>query len=279
LVQDPVVESRPDSEVLAEFGAEPGPLQRLDGGQGTTWIVGDLVVKPVGDVAEAEWVGAVLCDLPERGFRLSRPVQSRTGRWTVAGWSAWSRVDGCHDVSTRWDDVLAAGEALHGALREVSRPDFLDARDNVWVEGERAAWDDDAPRVLHTRLAPLAEQLAAFRTPHRGPEQIVHGDLTGNVLFAEPLDPAIIDFTPYWRPVGFASAVVVADAIAWHGASPALTDALSDADDSRSMLARAALFRLITCDRAALSRGTSASAYLRENLAAHSRILEALRAM
>jgi uncharacterized protein (TIGR02569 family) len=273
------VVSRPDSQVLAEFGVERGLLQRLDGGQGRTWVVGDLVLKPVGDVAEAEWVGAVLSDLPERGFRLSRPVQSRTGRWAVAGWSAWRRVDGHHNVSTRWDDVLAAGEALHAALRGVPRPDFLDTRDNIWVDGERAAWDDGAPRVIHPSLAPLAEQLAAFRTPDRAPEQIVHGDLTGNVLFAEALAPAIIDFTPYWRPVGFASAVVVADAIAWHGATSALADALSDIDEPRSMLARAGLFRLITSDRAALSKGDHASAYLGDTLAAHSRILGAIRAM
>jgi hypothetical protein len=125
----------------------------------------------------------------------------------------------------------------------------------------------------------LAEQLAAFRTANRAPEQIVHGDLTGNVLFAEGMAPAIIDFTPYWRPVGFASAVVIADAIAWHGATSALTDALSDTDEPRSMLARAALFRLITSDRAALGQGANAAAYLQENLAAHSRILEAIRAM
>ena len=237
------------------------------------------MLKPVGDVAETEWVGPVLRDLPERGFRLSRPVQARSGRWAVAGWSAWSRVDGRHNLSTRWGDVLAVGEALHEALREVPRPDFLDSRDNIWVEGERAAWGEDAPRVIHPCLAPLAEQLAAYRTPSRDPEQIVHGDLTGNVLFAEPLAPAIIDFTPYWRPASFAAAVVVADAIAWHAATSALADGMSDADDPRSMLARAGLFRLITSDRAALSRGDNASEYLRENLAAHSRILEALRAM
>lgn len=273
------MESRPDSQVLAEFGAEPGPLQRLDGGQGRTWVVGDLVVKPVGDAAETEWVGAVLRDLPERGFRVSRPIQSRGGRYAVGGWSAWTRVDGRHNVSTRWGDVLAAGEALHDALRDVPRPNFIDARVNIWVEGERAAWDDGAPRVIHPALGPLAEQLAAFRTTNRAPEQIVHGDLTGNVLFAEGMAPAIIDFTPYWRPVGFASAIVVADAIAWHGATSALADALSDGDERRSMLARAALFRLITSDRAALSLGDNASAYLRENLAAHSRILDALRDM
>jgi uncharacterized protein (TIGR02569 family) len=264
--------------VLAEFGVGSGPPLRVDGGQGRTWVAGDLVLKPVDDAAEAEWVAAVLCDLPERGFRLSRPVRSRTGRWTAAGWSAWSRVDGDHNVSTRWREVVALGKSFHEALRDVPRPDFLDARDNIWVEGEEAAWDDEPPRVLHPALASAAEQYAAFRTPSRAPDQIVHGDLTGNVLFADPLAPAIIDFTPYWRPASFASAVVVADAIAWHGASPDLTNVVSTDDDPRSMLARAGLFRLITSDRAA-RRQVDPTTYLLQNVAAHSRILDAIRAM
>jgi hypothetical protein len=44
------------------------------------------------------------------------------------------------------------------------------------------------------------------------------------------------------------------------------------------MLARAGLFRLITSDRAA-RRQVDAAAYLLENVEAHSRILEAIRAM
>jgi hypothetical protein len=39
------------------------------------------------------------------------------------------------------------------------------------------------------------------------------------VLFHDGLPPAIIDFTPYWRPVGYASAIVVADALVWEGAT------------------------------------------------------------
>ena len=38
----------------------------------------------------------------------------------------------------------------------------------------------------------------------------MHGDLTGNVLFAEGLPPAILDLSLYFRPPGFATAVVLA---------------------------------------------------------------------
>jgi uncharacterized protein (TIGR02569 family) len=273
------VNSRPSAEVLAEFGVGPHPLHRFRGGAGRTWGVGTVVLKPVEDVVEAEWVGSILCDLPERGFRVSRPVMSGAGHWTVGGWSAWTRLEGTHNVSTRWSEVLAAAEAFHVALRDVARPGFLDHRESIWCAGDRAAWNDGPPQVMNASLAPIAEQLDAFRSPSQAPGQIIHGDLTGNVLFARSLAPAIIDFAPYWRPASFGSAVVVADAIAWHKASPGLTRLLSTDDDPRSMLARAAIFRLIASDRAVASRPRDHSAYLQDNVHAHSRILAALRSM
>ncbi len=36
----------------------------------------------------------------------------------------------------------------------------------------------------------------------RGTAQLVHRDLTGNVLFHPPLPPLVIDLSPYWlRPL------------------------------------------------------------------------------
>ena len=47
------------------------------------------------------------------------------------------------------------------------------------------------------------------------PNQIVHGDLHGNVLFAGDAAPAVVDLTPYWRPGGWAIGVLAVDAVAW----------------------------------------------------------------
>ena len=47
------------------------------------------------------------------------------------------------------------------------------------------------------------------------PSQLVHGDLFNNVLFAGDAPPAVIDITPYWRPVGWAVGVIAVDALAW----------------------------------------------------------------
>lgn len=275
LAKHPVLSGPPPAQVLATFSVPDAVPRRLAGGQGSTWLADGVVLKPVSNASEAEWVAAVLATLPEDGFRASRPIRSTSGTWTVAGWSAWRKLDGGHDFN-RWLDVLTAGRALHRALHNVDRPDFLDDRRDDWSVGDRVAWDDDVPALTHAELRPLAEQFAALRSACDVRSQVIHGDLTGNVLFADPAAPAIIDFVPYWRPASFGLAIVVADAVAWHRAGAQLVDHLPPDEDPRAMLARAAIYRLVTSDRAA-TRMADPSAYLKHNVAAHLRLLEVLR--
>ena len=75
---------------------------------------------------------------------------------------------------------------------------------------------------------------------------MIHGDLTGNVLFADPLPPAVIDFVVYWRPAAYARAVVVADALAWEGATPDDLAAATSGEGFGQFLARALLARIVT---------------------------------
>jgi prepilin-type processing-associated H-X9-DG protein len=78
--------------------------------------------------------------------------------------------------------------------------------------------------------------------------QLVHGDLSGNVLFADGLPPAVIDWSPYWRPPPYASAIVMCDAALGHGAGVELL-----AGSDRQLLIRALLFRLLSEPAAAAS--------------------------
>jgi hypothetical protein len=96
------------------------------------------------------------------------------------------------------------------------------------------------------RDAPHVARLEASLAPVNAPSQLIHGDLTGNVLFADPEPPAVIDLSPYWRPVEFASAIVVADALVWEGAEAAELRSAFDIDSFGQLLARALLFRIIT---------------------------------
>ncbi len=240
----------PPEDVLRAFGLRRAAAHPLPGGQGRAWAAGDVVVKPVDDAAEATWLGDVLSALPVDGIRVERPVRSDAGRWVVAGWSAWTRLAGGHDTSGRWAEVLRVGEVLTAALRGLGRPAFLDARTHAWAVADRVAWGEEPLELTSPALRPLGELLAAHLRPDRSPGQVVHGDLTANVLFAPGLAPGVIDVTPYWRPAAFCPAIVAVDALLWYGAPARLLDDLPGSVD-RSLLARAALRRLVTSDRLA----------------------------
>ena len=97
-------------------------------------------------------------------------------------------------------------------------------------------------------LKPSESSAAARRHAPSGhrPSQLIHGDLGGNVLFHDQLPPAIIDFSAYWRPVGFASAIVVADALVWQDANARLLASVSHIDDFGQYLIRALIYRAVT---------------------------------
>jgi uncharacterized protein (TIGR02569 family) len=177
------------------------------------------------------------------GFRVARPQRSVDGSLVVDGWCALEWVEGRHE-ERRWADIVAAGESFHAALAGVPRPDFIDRRTDPWVIGDRVAWGElpagDFARVKHL------DRLAAALRPIDKPSQLIHGDLCGNVLFADPLPPAIIDFSPYWRPPAFASAIVVADALTSEGADESLLDAVDHVEDFPQFLLRALIYRVVT---------------------------------
>ena len=112
------------------------------------------------------------------------------------------------------------------------------------------AWGERDPgSVLAAAPGSLSEQLRsllAARRPVRLPRQLIHGDLGGNVLFADGEPPAVIDFSPYWRPAGLALAVAAVDALMWEGASPAALAELDGEPEWSQLLARALVYRLVT---------------------------------
>ena len=239
----------PPDTVLAAFGVAEEPVA-LPGGKGGTWRVGGLVVKPVEHLAETLWRAEVLANLPDSArFRIARPIRTIDGAWTIQGWEACHLVAG-EPNPHRPDDALRAGISFHEALVDLSRPDFLDSRHDPWSIGDRIAWEelpvDACPSALEL-LRPLVEA----RRPVAYRAQVVHGDLLGNVLFADGLPPAIIDWPPYWRPASWAAAVVVADALCWFGAAPTLAARWSHLPDWGQMLLRALIFRIAT-DEAAI---------------------------
>ena len=179
-----------------------------------------MVLKPLDrSVNELEWEADLLGRVRGDGFRVSSPLRAAHGSLTVNGWYATVFLVGQHEPG-RWADVIRTGEAFHAAVAAEPRPAFLDQRTDPWAIGDRVAWGD-LP-VSDFADAKHVARLAAARRPIDALDQLIHGDLSGNLLFAEGLPPAIIDLSPYWRPTAFATAIVVADALVWEGADTSL---------------------------------------------------------
>jgi len=234
----------PPQPVLAAFGAAGVRLVPLGGGQTTSWHAGGLVLKPADlDRAELEWQAQVCSQISCDGFRLAQPRTAVDGSLCVDGWCATEYLTGQHH-QRRWPEIIAVGERFHAALRGIPRPGFLDHRASPWATSDRVAWGeipgDDFAQVNHL------PQLTAALRPVPAPSQLIHGDLSGNVLFDDQLPPAIIDFSPYWRPAAYASAIVVADALVWEGADARILDAVTHIDNFGQYLIRALIFRAVT---------------------------------
>jgi hypothetical protein len=75
----------------------------------------------------------------------------------------------------QWREIIHVGERFHAALAGLPRPDaIIDARADPWAVGDRVAWGE----------APFPELDDVLSTLHQvdAPSQLIHGDLTGNVL-------------------------------------------------------------------------------------------------
>ncbi|WP_327350751.1 hypothetical protein [Streptomyces sp. NBC_01304] len=110
---------------------------------------------------------------------------------------------------------------------------------------DRVAWGEANTDVVEDLSDPFSALLKLRRPVKQDEAQLIHGDLTGNVLFVAGEVPAVIDFSPYWRPPVFAEAVVVADGLLWFDLPSDLLTAGSHHPDWPQMLIRALIFRLV----------------------------------
>lgn len=244
---------RPSEHVLDLF-AVPGDVEPLPGGQGHSVRAGDLVLSPGRDPEVLDLLGPALARLAadldtrpgrdQRDLRVAMPVPARDGEWVVDGWAA-TRFEPGTRLLTELSATRAVGAVLHAELARVvgRRPLAREAARDRWAAAERVAFGeapvpDGAPQLVRALLDRLEGDPL-------GPEQLVHGDLAGNILLDPRGAPVVLDVSPYWRPAAWAEAVWVLDSVLWWGADPEEIRALAEGPGADA-LARAAIFRILS---------------------------------
>lgn len=244
---------QPPPDVFDLF-AVPEAAVPVAGGQGHSVIAGDLVLSPGREARTANWLNPILAPLSveldherPRSLRLAMPIPTRDLRWVVHGWGA-TRYEGnthlCRDI----DVLIATARLLHARLasKVQSQPPGIRDRDDRWATAELAAFGERQLAGIPSFVAPLVDRLIAARdNTSLGPDQLVHGDLAGNVLLGVTNTPLVIDFSPYWRPTLWAEAVCVLDAVVNLGADSTVMGEWAAGAPRQAML-RAAIFRLLS---------------------------------
>lgn len=211
------------------------------------WRAGAVVLKRAhAPIAWLEWEERFCRRVVDDGFRLQRLRRASDGRVAVEGWIARDFLVGEH-VTGAWEARIGIGMAFLAELRRATPlgPTVPEPRTDAWARADRMAWEEEPIPAVAMADAAVAE-LVRGRRPVTDAPQVVHGDLTGNMLFHPALPPAIIDFSPYFRPPGYAVAVIAADAVVSRAAGLDVARAVFDLPDGRQCLLRAMLFRHLT---------------------------------
>ncbi|WP_141437166.1 hypothetical protein [Blastococcus aggregatus] len=118
---------------------------------------------------------------------------------------------------------------------------------SIYTVADRVSWDEEVASWRGPGTKTL-RSLQRLKRPIEAPSQLVHGDMAGNILWHDNLDPAVIDFSPYRRPAGYTQAGVIVDAILWHGADLALLPVAEAVAELDQLVVRALMFRLTVSD-------------------------------
>lgn len=132
--------------VLWAFGVDAAP-RLLPGGSGSSWVAGEVVLKPQGGPVD-EWMAGALNDVVLDGVRLAPPVSTRDGAWLCEGCSATRLIEGGEpdrSAASTWIEIVEAGRAFHRAVAHLPRPNCLDYRMDWWALADRAG----VGRALH----------------------------------------------------------------------------------------------------------------------------------
>ena len=231
--------------VAARFGSAESPVL-FSGGLGTTYRSGNIVLKRTYDATKSEELATIIESLPAHKndhVQIPRPIRSETGNWVEDCYVAWEYIPGEERVG-HYKEKMAICDAFTDLFKDIAKPHFITCEEDPWSIADRITWDERS-KTYDQKWQTLIEQVRGHLKPITVQNQLIHGDIAGNMLFTDSV-PAAIDITLYWRPACYAKALLAMDVQVWEQADPKrLHDLIVDIPNIEQLLVRAALRRVI----------------------------------
>ncbi len=232
---------RMNLESIAKFTTATS-TQILAGGQNESVKAGNLVLKPVYEAEKYIWLGACLNQIDLGDLQVAVPIKSRAGNFVEDNIGATRYFD-AQFFPDRLEEKLNACRSLNSIISKISKPSSFDSWENPWTKAQGIAWSQSASSQLE--IPKEIRALLNIRTRLEMPDQLVHVDLAGNILFDKNERPVVIDFTPGFYPKEYAEVLLLVDSIAWYGAPIESLDLLNvDRLLKEQLILRGLIFRL-----------------------------------
>ncbi len=232
----------PARNIINAFGPDKNS-ELFEGGQGEAYRAGDIVLKSVLDKKETIWCIEILNNFQSEKVRVTKPIKAKNGDWIFNGWMAYEYLEG-KSVPDDLENIYQVSKDFHKVLKNIPRPDFFDDRMDPWAIADRMAWNELPLPLEFDQAREALERLDQAKEKIDLDNQIIHGDIGGNVLFHKTLPPAVIDFSPYWRPTNFAFAIAIVDALTWQGAREKIIKIFKDIEELDQLIIRAFIRRI-----------------------------------
>jgi len=231
----------PPTKVINNFGIS-GKIKKFSGGQGTTYLVGNTVLKPTSNELGLNWRAELLSKLRTNQIRVPKYIKSKNNKFVESGWAAYHYLEGKH-YKKRFKEKKEVSEKFHFLIKDIPFPKFMGAGNDPWSKADKMAWEE-IPLKCHTKLKPYAIKLKSRFKPIKLKNQVIHADID-NILFSKDKPPAVIDFSPSFRPADFALAILVVDSLVWNGASRKILTLFKEKKEFTQLLLRAELRRIL----------------------------------
>ncbi|OGQ17559.1 MAG: hypothetical protein A3B70_03265 [Deltaproteobacteria bacterium RIFCSPHIGHO2_02_FULL_40_11] len=194
---------------------------------------------------EYNWSAELLNKIPTSPeILIAKPIKSISGNWVIENWAATTYIESKH-IKNNWKDRLTASRKFHELLKRFAWNAKLQPERHRFSHADSIVWGNSPfKNMFYGNMGEYINKIFSFFEKINCENQIIHSDLCGNTLFTENKIPVIIDFSPAFRPIRYAEAIIICDAIAWEDAPLELMDIL-DAQDRDQYMLRAINFRLI----------------------------------